>query len=78
MTNFWGEKRKLKEKKAIYQRKNPARFQLENESAPARLGTFKARARSSRKNPARTHHYYLPLIILESFLFDSKSIFYNL
>ena len=68
MTNFWGEKRKLKEKKAIYQRKNPACFQLENESAPARLGTFKARA----------HHYYLPLIILESFLFDSKSIFYNL
>ena len=34
-----------------------ARFQLGNQSAPARLGNFTARARSSRKIPARTHHY---------------------
>ena len=39
-------------------------FQLENWSAPAqlgsaRLGTFTARARSSRKIPARTHLYCL-------------------
>ena len=45
-------------------KKNPARFQLENESAQlgsARLGTFIARARSSWKIPARSHHYKLPI-----------------
>ena len=48
ITNFWGEKKKMKLKSNIYL-KNPARFQLENESAPARLRIFTARARSSRK-----------------------------
>ena len=38
-------------------KKISAQFQLENWSAPARLGTFTARARSSQKIPARTHLY---------------------
>ena len=29
MTNIWGEKKKIEAKKPIYQKKKPARFQLE-------------------------------------------------
>ena len=61
MTNIWGEKRKLKKKKPIYQRKNPARFSSKfkvPQLGSARLGTFIARACSSRKIPAQTHLYY--------------------
>ena len=53
MTNFWGGE-KNGHKKAMYQ-KNPARFQLENQSVPAWLGTFIARLSSSWKIPAQTH-----------------------
>ena len=60
MTNFWGEKRKLKQKKLCIKEKIQLVFSSKikvPQLGLARLGTFIARARSSRKNPARTHHY---------------------
>ena len=66
MTNFWGEKRKLKQKKLYIKEKIQLVFSSKikvPQLGSARLGTFIARARSSRKIPARTHHYYLPTLI---------------
>ena len=55
MTNFWGEKRKLKQKKLYIKEKIQLVFSSKikvPQLGSARLGTFIAWARSSRKNPA--------------------------
>ena len=62
MTNFWGEKRKLKQKKLYIKEKIQLVFSSKikvPQLGLAWLVTFIARARSSRKNPARTHHYQI-------------------
>ena len=58
---IFGVKKENWSKKAIYQRKKSSSLSARKLKCPssAQLGTFIARARSSRKIPARTHHYLL-------------------